>query len=136
LLFLVVHSEWQLVLPGIGYGVSHALMFPCVVAAGSSAFPDENRGVGNLLILATFDLGILVGAPLFGATLEAARFVGLPGYAAAFLAVACMLAATGLVYRLTWRRGEEPWEHLPDFHKRASTPQRETQLVVETASGE
>ena len=116
LLFLVVQVEWQLLLPGIGYGISHAILFPCVVAAGSCAFPDEHRGVGNLLILAMYDLGVLVGAPMVGIGLEVARFMGLAPYSSVFLALAILLGGTAVLYRLTWRRGRGPWEHLRQPH--------------------
>jgi MFS family permease len=133
LLFLVVKSEWQLFLPGIGYGMSHAILFPCVVAAGSSAFPDEHRGVGNLLILAMYDLGVLVGAPMVGIALEFARFAGLAPYPVVFLAVAAMLGTIAIVYRVTWRRGDQPWQHLRQSHL-AGTRSEAREPTVEIAT--
>ena len=38
-LFLLVQSEWQLIIPAIGLGCSHAILYPAVVAAGSITFP-------------------------------------------------------------------------------------------------
>ncbi len=136
LLFLLVRSEWQLILPGIGYGVSHAILFPCVVAAGSSAFPDEHRGVGNLLILAMFDLGILIGAPMVGIGLETARLAGLAPYPAVFLAVAATMGATAMVYRLTWRRGDRPWQHLRHDHAVGTRSELRREPSVEIAATE
>ena len=63
LLFLPVRAEWHLVLPAIGFGCSHAVLFPSVVAAGSATFPLANRGLATLLVLATWDAGQLIGAP-------------------------------------------------------------------------
>ncbi len=136
LAFLLVRVEWQLVLPGIGYGISHAILFPSVVAAGSSAFPDEHRGVGNLLILAMFDLGILVGAPMVGIGLEAARFAGLAPYPAVFLALAVLMGTTALVYRLTWRRGDRPWQHVRQSLQQGARPDLSGERAVEVATSE
>ena len=55
LLFLPVRAEWHLVLPAIGFGCSHAILFPSVVAAGSVTFPLRNRGLATVLVLATWD---------------------------------------------------------------------------------
>jgi MFS family permease len=131
LLFLMVRAEWQLILPGIGYGISHAILFPCVVAAGSRAFPDEHRGVGNLLILATYDLGILIGAPMVGIALALARYLGFASYASVFLAMSILLGGSAVVYRLTWRRGAQPWEHLRQPHSHAMRAEIDCERAVE-----
>lgn len=136
LLFLVVKAEWQFLLPGIGYGISHAVLFPCVVAAGSSAFPDEHRGVGNLLILAMFDCGILVGAPMIGGILEFARFAGFPPYPMVFLSAAALLGITAIVYRVTWRRGDQPWEHLRQRYGANAQVEVQAEVAVEVATSE
>jgi len=119
LLFLPVGVELQMIVPGLAYGVSHALIFPSVIAAASSVFPTANRGVGNLLILAMFDLGILVGAPLFGMVLEAARYAAWPAYPTMFVTAAALSFGTAAFYRLTWRRGDEPWSHAADVEQAA-----------------
>ena len=62
--YLLVSSRWQLGLPGMLGGVAHALLFPTVVARGSSAFPNRYRGLGTSMMLAMLDLGTLTGAPL------------------------------------------------------------------------
>ncbi|MDZ7616444.1 MAG: MFS transporter [Patescibacteria group bacterium] len=134
LLFLLVQTEWQFLLPGIGYGVSHAVLFPCVVAAGSSAFPDEHRGVGNLLILAMYDLGVLVGAPMVGIGVEVARLLGLAPYPTVFLALAVVLGGTAVFYRLTWRRGRGPWEHLRQPHSLAMRVESRRERVIGIAT--
>ncbi len=87
-LFLLVGREWQLILPAVGFGFSHAILFPAVVAEGSAAFPAGNRGMATLLMLATWDLGFLIGAPAAGATLHFARLSGLPPYPTMYLTMA------------------------------------------------
>ncbi|MBN1395184.1 MAG: MFS transporter [Pirellulales bacterium] len=97
-LLLTVGKEWQLIIPALGYGFSHAILFPSVVAAGSLAFPAGNRGMATLLMLATWDVGQLVGAPLAGATLRIARITELPPYPTMFLITAGALAVVWLWY--------------------------------------
>ena len=52
LMYLVVHSEWQLAAPALLQGTAHALLFPSVIAGGSSAFPARYRGLATTLMLA------------------------------------------------------------------------------------
>ncbi len=106
LLFLLVGAEWQLVVPGVVYGFSHAVMFPSVVAAGSHVFPSRHRGLGTTLILGTFDAGQLVGAPTAGAILHCSTLVGLPSYPTMFVSMAAVLAAIGVFYAVAGRRGK------------------------------
>ncbi len=79
-LFVVVRSAWQLCLPAVFMGVAHACIFPAVVAGGSGEFPHRYRGVGTTLMLAMFDLGNLVGQPLFGAVWDVASRSGAAGF--------------------------------------------------------
>ena len=51
LVYLPVHTEWQLSLPAILGGIAHAVLFPAVVAGGSGVFPPRHRGVGTTLTL-------------------------------------------------------------------------------------
>ena len=104
LLFLLVGSTWQLVVPGIGYGIAHAILFPATVAAGSQAFPNRHRGLGTVLMLATFDVGQLVGAPLAGVIVHFSSVLGLPGYPTLFVSTAGILGAVAVVYAAS-RRG-------------------------------
>ncbi len=97
-LFLLVGAEWQLVLPAFGFGCSHAVLFPAVVTAGSSSFPVGNRGMATLLVLATWDVGRLIGAPTAGATLRLARLTGLPPYPTMFIAVTGLIALVCILY--------------------------------------
>ena len=61
LLFLPVANVWQLLVPGVIFGIGHALVFPPLAALGSQSFPQRYRGLAIMLILAASDLGVLVG---------------------------------------------------------------------------
>ena len=98
LLFLVVQNEWQLIVPGLGYGASHAIMFPSAIALGSTAFPNRYRGLGTTLMLAAFDLGQLVGTPIAGWIVDRGDSVGLPGYPIMFCSVAVMFIVVAVVF--------------------------------------
>lgn len=100
LTFLVVTNEWSLVVPGFGYGVAHAILFPSTIALGSSAFPNRYRGLGTTLMLAGFDFGQLVGAPIAGWIVERGISLGLPGYPIMFCSVAVMFAIVAAVFAL------------------------------------
>lgn len=97
-LYLPVWSEWHLIWPALFLGAAHALLFPAVIADGSSSFPTRYRGLGTTLILSMFDLGTLFGYPLVGAILHFSEGLGLPKYPTMFLIVAAVLAAISLYY--------------------------------------
>jgi len=101
LALVLVGSEWTFVLPGVIYGAGHGLLVPSTIAAGSRAFPNRHRGLGTTLILAMFDLGNVVGAPLAGAIVHFSGAVGLPGYPTMFVTVGAVLGLVGVVYGLT-----------------------------------
>jgi MFS family permease len=102
-LFLLVRAEWQLVIPGVVYGMAHAVLFPGIIAGGSSTFPDRYRGLGTTLMLAMFDIGQLVGAPIAGGIIHFGRLLGLPGYPAMFLTVGLSILAVAGFYAATAR---------------------------------
>jgi len=108
LLLLTVGWEWMFILPAIVYGMGHAILFPATVAAGSRAFPNRYRGLGTMLMLATYDVGTLVGAPAAGAIVHFSGRLGLPGYPTMFTSVAATLAVAGVVYGLSRRRKKRP----------------------------
>ena len=93
LLYMMVRNTIQLMIPGAAAGIAHALLFPAVVASGSTSFPTRYRGLGTTLMLAMFDVGGLVGAPMIGGILHFTRQTGLPTYPTMFTCV-----ATGLVF--------------------------------------
>jgi MFS family permease len=103
LLYLMVRETWQLVVPGLAAGIAHALLFPAVVAGGSTAFPERYRGLGTTLMLAMFDVGNLVGAPMIGGMLLTARWIGWPAYPTMFTAVAVLLIAVAGLFALRSR---------------------------------
>jgi MFS family permease len=104
--FLLVHAEWQLVIPAVGFGTSHGILWPAVVAAGSATFPRRHRGLATVLILAAWDLGLLVASPAVGVVLNYSRVFDLPAYPTMFLSVAVFLAAIGLWYAVASRKAE------------------------------
>jgi MFS family permease len=101
LLYLIVRDPWQLAIPAIAAGVAHALLFPAIVAGGSISFPHRYRGLATTLVLASFDIGNLVGQPLVGYTLYFADQWGMAKYPVMFLMVATTLAVVGGVYYLS-----------------------------------
>jgi MFS family permease len=104
LLFLVVANEWMLAIPAVMGGVGHALLFPAVVADVSAAFPRRYRGLATSLMMATFDVGNLVGQPAVGAMIEGAQGLGLPPYATMFVTVSAVLLGLGAFYAQSKRR--------------------------------
>jgi MFS family permease len=104
LLFLLVRREWQLAIPGLAHGVGQAILYPMVTAAGSSRFPARHRGLGTTLVLATLDIGQLIGAPAAGVILYASDWLGLDSYPTMYLVMAVALVIVAGVYAATLRR--------------------------------
>ncbi|NQU23250.1 MAG: MFS transporter, partial [Candidatus Nealsonbacteria bacterium] len=107
-LLMLVRSELWLVVPGVGYGIAHAVLFPSVVAAGSRAFPDRHRGLGTTVILATWDLGTLIGAPMIGIIHHGSTLLGLSPYPMVFLSLAGLLTSVAVFFVWTTRRKTTP----------------------------
>ena len=120
-LFLLVDAEWMLVLPAIGYGCTHAVLFPSVVAAGSRAFPAGNRGMATLLMLATWDVGRLIGAPAAGAALRLSRLAGLPPYPTMYIVMSLVLAMVSVWYIISTARS-----------RRAASIERQGEMAIPT----
>jgi MFS family permease len=97
-IFPLVRCEWQLAFPAVGFGSSHAILWPAVVAAGSVAFPPENRGLATVLLLAAWDFGLLIASPSVGVVLRYSESVGLPPYPTMFLSMAALLTLVTLWY--------------------------------------
>ncbi len=132
LTFLIVGDEWSLVIPGLGYGVAHAILFPTTIALGSSAFPNRYRGLGTTVMLAGFDFGQLVGAPIAGWIVHTSAKVGLPGYPIMFLSVAAMFGIVAAIFALsTSTRRRKPAASL-----RAAQLSRRLAAEKETAEAE
>jgi MFS family permease len=117
LTFLLVSAEWQLLVPGIGYGIFHAILFPSVIAAGTRRAPEHHRGMATSLTLAVWDAGALVGAPLAGAIVQYSGGLGLPPYPTMFVTLGALMIAAGIFYGLTCRR-KAPLPHaiMPEPH--------------------
>lgn len=96
--YLLVDRAWQLLIPAFLTGAGQAILYPAVVAGGSAMFPHHCRGVGTTLMLATLDLGSLIGAPLVGGIVHFGRVAGLPGYSLMFATIAAILTASGVYY--------------------------------------
>jgi MFS family permease len=98
LLYLTVQTSWHLMIPGSMAGVAHALLFPSVVASGSTAFPERYRGLGTTLMLGMFDTGALFGAPAVGGALHFARRFGIPAYPMMFCGVAFAMTLVAIIF--------------------------------------
>ncbi len=97
-LFLLVHSEWALMIPSVTYGIGHAILFPAGFAEGCCTFPPRYRGLGTSLMLATYDVGLLIGAPTAGLLVHCGQALGWPGYPTMFVGVSILLALAAGVY--------------------------------------
>ncbi|MFM7073222.1 MAG: MFS transporter [Planctomycetota bacterium] len=97
LAYLPVSHTWQLAFPAALAGTAHALLFPSIMAAGTSVFPRRYLGVATSFMLAMFDLGTLLSSPLVGVLLHAAKALGWPAYEVAFGAAAATLGLTTLL---------------------------------------
>lgn len=100
-LFLLVKSEWSLVLPAIFAGFGHALLFPVVVSLGSGTFPLKYRGTGTTLVLGFTELGTIISAPILGVAI-----VGLAphGFTAMFVGTGTFTLGVLVYYAMTAAR--------------------------------
>ncbi len=57
----LVRAEWMLPIPGLIFGIAHAVVYPSVVAIGATRFPSRFRGLGTSLMLASYDVGLVLG---------------------------------------------------------------------------
>jgi MFS family permease len=97
-IFPLVRTEWHLAFPAIGFGCSHAILWPAVVAAGSVAFPPKHRGLATVILLAAWDFGLVIASPTVGVVLKYSESLGLPPYPTMFLAMAAGLTLVTLWY--------------------------------------
>ncbi|MEA1952103.1 MAG: MFS transporter, partial [Planctomycetota bacterium] len=96
--FVFVKSYWQLMIPGVGFGMTQAVLAPSVVAATNLNFPARFRGLGTTVVLASFDLGYLIGAPAAGAVVHFCGMAGLPAYPVLFTSVVAVIVFVGVLY--------------------------------------
>lgn len=101
---ILVNQQWQFLIPAIGCGFGHALLFPSVISLGAGRFPPEYRGTGTTIILGFTEFGVVLSAPVLGAVIDHFGFV--PMYATA--GATCF--AIGIAFAMTARpqRHEEP----------------------------
>lgn len=104
LAYLPVRSQWHLLLPAVLAGLAHAYLFPAVVATGSASFPNRYRGLGTNVILATLDLGTLVGSPAESEVLRWAGRAGWPPYPTLFITLAVTMSLLALYSVLAERQ--------------------------------
>lgn len=113
LCFMLVGAPWQLVVPACFIGVAHAMLFPAIVAAGSTSFPTRLRGLGTTLMLSMVDIGGLIGNPTVGAILQINDWLHVDPhskYPLMFVIVAALLSSVGLLYAIVTRNEPGPRE--------------------------
>ncbi len=108
LAFLGVTQTVDLIAPAILVGVAHAMLFPAVVAGGTTGFPNRYRGLGTTLMLASFDLGNLVGMPALGGILHLAEKLEIPKYPTMFVSLAAVMAIVAVWYAIGSRGESKP----------------------------
>ncbi len=113
-LYLVVEQAWQLAIPAVVAGFAHALLFPAIVAGGSTTFPIRYRGLATTLVLGMFDMGNLIGQPAVGNTLHYAEQLGLPKYPTMFVLVALFMIVVAAVYAWYTRQARQTSQQRPD----------------------
>ncbi|RMG03278.1 MAG: MFS transporter, partial [Planctomycetota bacterium] len=89
---------------GIMCGLGHGVVYPFLTAAGTARFPQQHRGLGTTMMIAVFDFGQFVGAPIFGTILALAARAGVPPYPTLLVIVAAVLVATAVGYAWVMRR--------------------------------
>ncbi|MGH7634765.1 MAG: MFS transporter, partial [Gemmatimonadaceae bacterium] len=96
-MWLMAHASGtlSLTLAGMLVGAGHGLAFPIIVGLVVGRVVPAERAVAMSLATSIFDMGQLIGGPLFGAIIEARS------YATAFVS-AGVIAATGLVVFTLW----------------------------------
>ena len=104
--YVFVDSKIALVIPAVLGGIAHSFLFPSVVAGGTAFFPKENRGLATSLVLAMYDVGVLVGSPLVGISVTVARSMDLPAYPITFLFVSGTLLVAALLLFFNYERGD------------------------------
>lgn len=92
-------SDGFVLAAGIFCGLGHGLTFPILMGLVVSRARDRERGAAMAIFTALFDVGMLLGGPIFGGVIDAA------GYVPAFAAGAALLATGGLLFAL-WDRSQ------------------------------
>lgn len=101
LCYIPVTRTWHLILPAAIAGSSHALLFPSIMSAGTSVFPRRYLGVATSLILAMFDVGTFISAPVVGAFLRTTKPLTPNAYPWMFAGVAVVFGTVTVFYLLS-----------------------------------
>ncbi len=108
LAFLVVRSEWMLVVPAMLGGFAHAFVFPAAMAAASTAFPYRYRGLATAWMLTMIDLGNVLGQPAVGTLLHVAHQLNVPAYPLMFVVITASMASVTAWYALRSGANRQP----------------------------
>lgn len=129
--FLAVNAPWQLVIPGLAFGISQAILSPSIVAANGTAFPKRYRGLGTTMAFVSFDFGSLFGAPTAGAILQYSGLLGLPSYPTMFVFMAVVVGAIGVLFALVRQPGKPtPWAFPPTHDRLGQRPSDEPAAAI------
>jgi predicted MFS family arabinose efflux permease len=96
-LLALARDATDVVVAGLCFGLGHGFTFPILFGILVSRAGDADRGSAMAIFTALFDLGLVVGAPLFGAVLA------LWGFGATFGGAALALLAGSAIFAL-WDR--------------------------------
>jgi len=98
LCYIPVTKAWHLIFGAALAGTAHALLFPSIMAAGTAAFPRRYLGIATSLMLAMFDVGAFVGAPIIGAFLREAKQQTSIAYPLMFAGTSTVLGLITVLY--------------------------------------
>ncbi len=84
-------TDRSLVTAGLLCGIGHGFTFPILFGLVVTRTPEENRGTTLALFTALFDLGVLLGGPLFGLVIERLGFAAMYGLAGAGLGLGSLV---------------------------------------------
>ena len=101
-----VHTQFQLVIPGLLMGAGHSFIFPSMVDLAAERLPLRFRGTGTSLILGAGDVGMLIGFAGLGTVIDGYGFdTALTLLAATVLGAAMVfvLSKPAQIFRRSWR---------------------------------
>jgi predicted MFS family arabinose efflux permease len=96
-----VQSDTGLAVAGLLCGTGHAFVFPILSALVVVRAAEHERGAALAMFTALFDLGLLVGAPVLGAVLEATSY-------GTMFEIAAVVTVVGAVGYGVWDRRAVP----------------------------
>ncbi len=84
-------SDLDVIVAGVLCGAGHGYSFPILFGFAVTRASEETRGSAIAFFTALFDVGVFVGAPLFGAIIKGAGYPAMYGSAAVTLAIATVV---------------------------------------------